>query len=438
MNDIINLIIIILLVLMNGFFVASEFAIVKLRGSRLETLIYEGNLKAKYCKSIKQDLNSYLSACQLGITLASLGLGWIGEPTISRIIAPIFSYFKLNETTLHSISFAIAFVVITSFHIVLGELVPKSLAIYNTEKVMLNTSLILIGFFKVTYPIIWIFNKSTNLFLKIFGLSLSDEIIDAHTDEEIRILVEESYKNGLIDETEQQFVDNIFDFSDKMAREIMIPRTDMACLYKNDSEERVLSTIKEQEFTRYPVCGKDKDEILGFVHIKDLYHQKLENDHINIENKIRKIIVVPETAPISKLLEKFKKEKIQIAIVMDEYGGTSGLVTIEDILEEIVGEIQDEFDEETLPIKKIDKDTYSINGIVPISEVNEYLGINLECEDFDSIGGWLYYKLGSSIKENDVIKFKNYSFTVTKLDKTRVVNVIVKRLLNDELIEAQE
>lgn len=438
MNEIINLTIIVLLILMNGFFVASEFAMVKLRSSRLEALISEGNLKAKYCKSIKKDLNSYLSACQLGITLASLGLGWIGEPTVSRVIAPVFSYLQLDETILHTVSFTIAFIVITSFHIVLGELVPKSLAIYNTEKIMLNTSIVLIIFFKVTYPIIWLFNASTNIFLKLFGLSLSDEIADPHTDEEIRILVEESYKSGLIDETEQQFVDNIFDFGDKMAREIMIPRTDMVCLYKTDSEERVLSTVKEQEFTRYPVCGRDKDEILGFVHIKDLYHQKLENNQIQIDKIVRKIICVPETASISKLLEKFKKEKLQMAIVMDEYGGTSGLVTIEDILEEIVGEIQDEFDEETTPIKKIDNDTYSITGIVPINDVNDHFGINIECEDFDSIGGWLYYKFGSALKENDTINLENYSFTVTKLDKTRVVTVIVKRIPDNEAVEAQE
>jgi Hemolysins and related proteins containing CBS domains len=438
MKEVVYLIAVFFLVLVNGFFVASEFAMVKLRSSRLEALISEGNIKAKYCKSIKKDMNSYLSACQLGITLASLGLGWIGEPALSRLISPLFSYFKLDGAILHTVSFTIAFIIITALHIVLGELVPKSLAIYSTEKVMLNTSIILIVFYKVMYPVIWLFNVSTDIFLKPFGLSQSDEIADPHTDEEIRILIEESYKSGLIDETEQQFVDNIFDFGDKMAREIMIPRTDMACLYKTDSEERVLSTVKEQEFTRYPLCGRDKDEIIGFVHIKDIYRQKLESNEIHIEKIIRKIIRVPETASISKLLEKFKREKLQMAIVMDEYGGTSGLVTIEDILEEIVGEIQDEFDEEITPIKKIDNNTYSITGIVPTSDVGDYFGINIECEDFDSIGGWLYYKFGSAIKESDTIILENYSFTVTKLDKTRVVSVIVKKIEDNEAVEAQE
>lgn len=428
MNNLISLIVVLLLVLMNGFFVASEFAMVKLRDSRLEALILEGNTRIKYCKLIKKDLNSYLSACQLGITLASLGLGWIGEPSISRIILPIFNYFKLDGHFVHTVSVSIAFILVTAIHIVLGELVPKSLAIYNTEKIMINTSIILIAFYKVMYPVIWLFNASTNLFLKPFGLSQSDEVVDAHTDEEIRILVEESYKNGLIDETEQQFVDNIFDFGDKMAREIMLPRTDMACLYKTDSEERILSTTTEEGFTRYPLCGKDKDDIIGFVHIKDIFHQKLQNNKINIDKIVRKIICVPETASISKLLEKFKREKIQIAIVMDEYGGTSGLVTIEDILEEIVGEIQDEFDEDITPIKRIDNNTFSLTGIVPIDDVNDYLDINMECEGFDSIGGWLYYKLGSAIKENSTVIFENYSFTVTKLDKSRVVTVLVKKV----------
>lgn len=424
----INIIIVFLLVFMNGFFVATEFAMVKVRKSRIETLVLEGNRAAKHTLKVVNDLNSYLSACQLGITLASLGLGWIGEPTVSDMLAPIFKLFHLPEGVTHSISFILGFAIITAFHIVLGELAPKSLAIISAEKIAMNTALPLIMFYKLTYPIMWAFNHSTDLVLKIFGISQVDEHEAAHTDEEIKLLVEDSYKHGLIDKTELTFVDNIFDFSEKTVKEIMIPRTDMACIFLEDSFDEIIAFALDEQITRYPVCKNSKDNIIGFIHIKDLYKQKIEGNNQNIEGIIRELKFVPESLSISKLLKIFKQERVQMAIIIDEYGGTAGLVTIEDILEEIVGEIQDEFDEECDEITKNEDGNYIVDGKLVLEDINELLKINIESENIDTIGGWIYSQLKSYPQVNDKINYEDYEFIILKCDRKRISKVLIKKI----------
>ncbi|AGX44012.1 hemolysin family protein [Clostridium saccharobutylicum] len=425
MNILMDIIIVFLLVFMNGFFVAAEFAMVKVRKSRVETLVSEGNTNAKHTLKVVNDLNSYLSGCQLGITLASLGLGWVGEPAVSNMLSPIFNMFNLSEGTIHSISFVLAFSIITGFHIVLGELVPKSLAIITAEKIAMYTALPLIMFYNLTYPIMWLFNHTTNFILKIFGFSQMDEHEEAHTDEEIKLLVEESYKHGLIDKTELTFVDNIFDFSEKTVKDIMIPRTDMTCIFLEDSFDEIIKYALAEQLTRYPVCKDSKDNISGFIHIKDLYRLKIEGNNENIQSIIREIKFIPESMSISELLKIFKKEKIQIAIVIDEYGGTFGLVTIEDILEEIVGEIQDEFDEETEEIKKTKEGNYIVDGKVHIEYINELLDIEIEMEHIDTIGGWIYSKLKSYPQVNDKINYKEYEFIILKCDSKRINKILI-------------
>lgn len=425
MNILIDIIIVFLLVFMNGFFVAAEFAVVKVRKSRIETLVIEGNTNAKHTLKVVNDLNSYLSGCQLGITLASLGLGWVGEPALSNILSPFFNMFNLSEVTAHSISFILAFSIITGLHIVLGELVPKSLAIITAEKIAMYTALPLIMFYNLTYPIMWLFNHTTNFILKIFGFSQMDEHDEAHTDEEIKLLVEESYKHGLIDKTELTFVDNIFDFSEKTVKDIMIPRTDMTCIFLEDSFDEIIKYALAEQLTRYPVCKDSKDNINGFIHIKDLYKLKIEGNNENIQSIVREIKFVPESMSISELLKIFKKEKIQIAIVIDEYGGTFGLVTIEDILEEIVGEIQDEFDEETEEIKKTKDGNYIVDGKVHIEDINELLDIQIEMENIDTIGGWIYSQLKSYPQVNDKINYKEYEFIILKCDSKRINKILI-------------
>ncbi len=432
MMNLLNVIIVFLLVFMNGFFVATEFAMVKVRKSRIETLVLDGDRSARHTLKVVKDLNSYLSACQLGITLASLGLGWVGEPAVSDMLMPVFKLFKLSESAVHSISFLLGFAVITAFHIVLGELVPKSLAIISAEKISMYTALPLIMFYKLTYPIMWTFNHSTNFVLKLFGFSQVDEHEAAHTDEEIKLLVEDSYKHGLIDKTELTFVDNIFDFSEKTVKEIMIPRTDMSSIYIDEPFEDIVSYTLKEQLTRYPVCKESKDSIIGLIHIKDLYKLKIEDGDKNIQSIIREIKYVPEYLSISELLKIFKRDKVQMAIVIDEYGGTSGLVTIEDILEEIVGEIQDEFDEETEDIKKVEEDTYIVDGKVIIEDINEFLDTEIEAENIDTIGGWIYSQLKSYPQINDKISYKQYDFIILKCDRKRINKILIKNKVQNK------
>lgn len=413
---------------MNGFFVATEFAMVKVRKSRIETLTLEGNKNAKHTLKIVKDLNSYLSACQLGITLASLGLGWVGEPAFADMLRPLINFLNLPDITLHSIAVVLGFLIITGLHIVLGELAPKSLAIIGAEKIAIYTALPLMGFYKITYPIMWTFNHSTNLVLKIFGISQVEEQEAAHTDEEIKLLVEDSYKHGLIDQTELTFVDNIFDFSEKTVREIMIPRTDMACIFIEDTFDEIIQYVLEEQLTRYPVCRDSKDNVIGFIHIKDLFKLKFEGNE-NIEGIIREIKFVPESLSISELFKNFKKEKSQMAIIIDEFGGTSGLVTTEDILEEIVGEIQDEFDDDgEEDIRETENGSYVVDGKVLLGDINELLDTDIEDENIDTIGGWIYSQLKSYPKTKEKISYKQYEFIILKCDRKRINQVLVKKV----------
>jgi CBS domain containing-hemolysin-like protein len=428
MINLINIIIVFLLVFMNAFFVATEFAMVKVRKSRIETLAVDGDKTAKNTLTVVKNLNAYLSACQLGITLASLGLGWVGEPAVARMLEPLFELFNMPAALVHSISFIIGFSLITAFHIVLGELAPKSLAIISAEKIAMKTALPLIMFYRVTYPIMWAFNHSTNLILKIFGISQVDEAEEAHTDEEIKLLVEDSYKHGLIDKTELTLVDNIFDFTETTVKDIMIPRTDMACIFIDDPFDKIVSYTLDNQFTRYPICKGSKDNVIGFVHLKDLYKHQVEGTNRNIESIIREVNFIPESKSISALLKLFKKEKSQIAVIIDEYGGTSGLVTVEDILEEIVGEIQDEFDEEGNEIIKTEDGSYIVEGKVLIETVMDLIDADIEVENIDTIGGWIYSQLKTYPKINDKLIHENYEFIVLKCDKKRISKVQIKKL----------
>lgn len=345
MNITVSLIGTILLVGINGFFVASEFSMVKVRRTRLKTMANDGNKMAARTIGIVDQLNAYLSACQLGITLTSLGLGWIGEPVVSWLLMPVFKWFNMPENVTYSIPFIVGFSIITTLHIVLGELVPKSLAIVRAEKIANYTALPLIVFYKITYPIIWLFNKVTELILRMIGIRQIDNHDLAHTDDEIRLLVEDSYRHGLIDETEMQFVDNVIDFSDTYIEEIMIPKEKMITVKETDFIESINKMILKSkiEHTRYPVYSK-KNTIIGFIHIKDLYQELLSKKDKSVKEIIRPIRFVSKNTFISKVLKSFQKENDHLVIIEDDYNTILGMATMEDILEEIVGEIDDEFD----------------------------------------------------------------------------------------------
>lgn len=431
-----NLFLVMLLVLMNGFFVATEFAIVKVRASRLEALVQEGDNKAKYAKTLTDNLDAYLSVTQLGITLASLGLGWIGEPAVAKMLEPLFHVFGVPAEMGHTISFVVGFSIITALHIILGELAPKSLAIQKAEAVTLFAAVPMIAFHKLMYPAVWLLNHVANWVIHVLGFQVAGEAEEAHTEDELMILMEESHRQGLIDKTELTFVDNVFDFADRSVREIMIPRTDMICVYVEDSFQDNLNTALENHFTRYPVCDEDKDNIIGFLHIKDLLRAMKNDKKTTIKPLVRKILSVPESMPISNLLKMLQKQKAQLAIVVDEYGGTAGMVTLEDILEELVGEIQDEFDEETpLVINKGDN-VYSVDAKLLLEEVNDMLEMKLDSDSFDTIGGWLYSKIEIPPKIGETIEFNGDAFIVEEVDNVRITRVLIK--LNRKLVEEHD
>ncbi len=419
-------ILVILLVMMNGFFVAAEFAIVKIRSSRLETLINEGNSRAKYAKALTDHLDASLSVTQLGITLASLGLGWVGEPAVATILVPVLKFFNLNPDMTHSIAVVVGFSIITAMHIVLGELAPKSMAIQKAESVVLNISLPMLIFHRIMWPAVWILNHVANWVITHLGFEVSSESEEAHSEEEIRLLMEESHKHGYIDKTELTFVDNVFDLSDMTVREIMIPRTDMICLNLEDSFDENVKIALEEQMTRYPVYLEDKDNILGFLHIKDLIQPLYDKKDIDIKSLVRKITVVPESMPVRNLLKLMQTKKLQLVIVVDEYGGTAGMVTLEDIVEEIVGEIQDEFDEERPAIEKRSEKLYSVDAKMLLDDLNEMLGTNINEENIDTIGGWLSTQVETPPKIGQKASFGDDEFFVEEVDRVRITRVLVK------------
>ncbi|WP_438445545.1 hemolysin family protein [Gorillibacterium sp. sgz5001074] len=424
-----NLILVLVFVGLNGFFVAAEFAYVKVRASRIDALAEEGRVLAKYAQRILRNLNAYLSACQLGITLTSLILGWLGEPTVSRLLEPVFNRMGLPEAANHTISFIIAFAVITAFHITLGEQFPKTYAIRQSEAITLWTALPVIGFNYIMYPFIWFLNGASNWLLRRSGIEPEVGHESAHTEEEIRVLMQESHKSGLIDKAEMTLMDNIFEFSETTAREIMIPRTEMACLYANLPIEDNIEIALNEMRTRFPVCDPDKDNIIGYIHIKDLFNPR---DRIrDIRSILRPLTTVPESISISALLANMQRKKHQMALLIDEYGGTAGLVTVEDILEEIVGEIQDEFDEERPSIEIREEDTFSVDGLLLIADFNDYFGTEISTEEYDTIGGWVYSQVEIPPRKNDRIVYEKFEYTIEETDHLRIARLKVRKLKQD-------
>ena len=423
---ILDLLLVVFLIFMNGFFVAAEFCCVKMRSSRLETMIAEGSSRAKYAKQLTDHLDSSLSVTQLGITLASLGLGWVGEPAVAQLILPLTRSVGLSDDVGHTVALAIAFSLITSLHIVLGELTPKSMAIANVERIMLAIAFPMVLFGKVMKPFVWILNTVANHISRHLGYEMTGENEDAHTEEEIRLLMKESYRQGLINSTEADFVDNVFSFTELNAREIMVPRTDMICLYLDDTPAERIKTILEEQQTRYPVCYEDKDHIIGFIHVKDLLPPLVRGETLNLRRYIRKALIVPESMDGSVLLRTMQAQGSQLAIVVDEYGGTAGMVTVEDIVEQIVGDIRDEFDEERGSLEWRGEDLGSIDAKLLLEEVNDLLGIRIEDEDVDSIGGWIYDRLGEAPRVGHMTAHTGTLFFVEEVDGVRITRVLVR------------
>jgi CBS domain containing-hemolysin-like protein len=431
----INLLLIVLLIALTAFFVATEFAIVKVRISKIDQLISEGKKGALSAKKVVTHLDEYLSACQLGITITALGLGWLGEPTVEKLLHPLFEYFELNESITHILSFGIAFALVTFLHVVVGELAPKTVAIQKAEAVTLLFAVPIIWFYKLMYPFIWFLNGSARVLVGLFGLKPASEHEVAHSEEELRILLSESYKSGEINKNELKYMNNIFEFDERIAKEIMVPRTEIVTISINDTFSDVIKIIKSEHYTRYPVVDGDKDHIRGFINVKE-FLTALQGTNVDEDFKLEKfinpIIRVIETVPIHDLLVKMQKERSHIAILMDEYGGTSGLVTVEDIIEEIVGEIRDEFDEDEVPvIRKLAENHFIIDSKLLIEDVNNLLGTDLSHEDVDTIGGW-FLTNNINAEADSVIEIEGYIFKVQSKDGHQIHYLEVKK--SNELV----
>ncbi|MET3729848.1 CBS domain containing-hemolysin-like protein [Fictibacillus halophilus] len=432
--EIINLIMVAILIALTAFFVATEFAIVKIRTTRLDQLVTEGNTKAVAARKVVGNLDEYLSACQLGITITALGLGWLGEPTVEHLLHPLFVELDLSESVSSILSFIIAFALITFLHVVIGELAPKTLAIQKAEAVTLRIAKPIMFFYKIMYPFIKTLNGSARIFTGWFGLKPASEHELAHSEEELRLILSESYKSGEINQSEFKYVNNIFQFDDRTAKEIMVPRVDMITLDKSETVKESIAVVTEENYTRYPIVDGDKDSVVGMVNMKQVLTDFVngKNPDASLEEYVRPVIQVFETMPIHDLLLKMQKERVHMAILIDEYGGTSGLVTVEDILEEIVGEIRDEFDEDEVPdIKKVDENRTILDGKVLISEVNDLFGLNINDEDVDTIGGWILSEK-IEIKMDDEVSVENYRFKILEIDGYHVKSLEVLKVKNEE------
>jgi len=339
------LLLVIFLVLLNAFFVAAEYALVKVRQTRLTQLVKEGkNKQAQNAQKVTRQLDAYLSACQLGITIASLGLGWMGEPVISSFIQPILAWLQMPLHFTEPISLVLAFALIAYVHIVFGEIAPKTIAIQKAEYTSMSVAAPLIWVYTLASPVIRLLNGAASLLLRLAGIEPVTKHESAHTEEEIRQLISQSHQSGHIDQTELALVDNIFSFSERLAREIMVPHHDMICLCDQEPYEKNLQVVRTYRHSRFPVAHKDKNGLIGFVHASDFYLQAMSKNQHGLQPILRPLLTVPETMEISHILRLMQKKRSQMAIVIDEHGGTCGLLTMEDILEELVGEIQDEFD----------------------------------------------------------------------------------------------
>lgn len=424
-----NLLLIFVLIAFSAFFVAIEFAMVRVRPSRLFQLEKAGHKNAASARTITTHLDSYLSACQLGITITSLGLGWLGEPTVLKIMAPVVAKLQLPDSAAHIISFVLAFSVVTYINVVIGELFPKSIAIRYAERVTLSLSKPLILFYKITFPFIWVLNHAARLVARLYGVKSTDTNDSALSEEELQLLLKESYQNGEINKTEYRYVQRIFEFDNRLANEVMVPRTEMVALSEDMPLKEAIAEISSNRYTRFPIIKDgDKDMIVGFIHAKQILTDCIRDNCIDespLKTYIQPIIHVMETIPIQLLLIRMQKERTSIAILHDEFGGTAGLVTVEDILEEIVGDIMDEFDVDEIPsIQKIAENHYMFDSKLHINEVNRLLSISIENDEMHTIGGWLF-SMSSELRVGDTIEYDGYLFKAADVQNGHISSIEV-------------
>ncbi|MBQ8460530.1 HlyC/CorC family transporter [bacterium] len=423
-----NWFIVFILLLVNAFFVAAEFAIVRSRRAKIEQLTKDGNVDAKLALKALEDMNFFIAAVQVGVTIASIGIGWFGSPTVERMVTPLLEQFPSAQIYVAPVTAIFAFIIVTFLHVVIGEQVPKCIALQYPERISLYVAKPMDLFMTISKPFVWVLNKSCNGILKLLRVPISSARV-VHTIEDLDLLVDTSYDEGVLNETEKDMIHNVFNFSDLTAREVMIPRTDMVCVPIDMPFDELNKMAMENQYTRYPVYDGDIDHITGLIHVKDLYSLSLKDEVCPIEKLQRKVMLVPETITMDNLVREFKKNKGQMAIVVDEFGGTSGIITLEDVMEEIFGDVQDEFDEEVeFDIKEIKPNHYLANAMMRLDEFAQYFDIpeeNMEDEDVDTIAGLVVKELGRIAQLDDVVKYGDFTFTVKEIDGARITKLLI-------------
>src|SRR5438093_1527926 len=417
------------LVLVNGFCVAAEFALVKIRTSHLKTMAASGSKRAGLLRMIKENMNAYLSACQVGITMASLGLGWLGEPFLARMLQPFFALAGIESPAVtKSISFALAFSAITFLHIVVGEQAPKILAIRKAMPAALFVSAPLRWFYVIFKPAIWFLNGASNWVLRrILRVEPIAEGELAHSEEELRLIVRESEKSAEVTPLGRELVFNVLDLRDRVVRDIMTPRGEIVYFDLEDDFDTNVKKAIDSKHTRFPLCRENLDNTVGLIHIKELLPM-MRDPHPDLLEIKREVIPVPEMMPLEKLLKLFLSKHAHLALVVDEFGGTVGMVTLENVLEELVGDIQDEFDFEKEEFREISPNEFSVDGALGLYELNDLVKLDLESADVSTIGGYVTHLLGHLPKTGEQVKIDGYLVTVSQADSRRVKQLHFKKL----------
>jgi len=416
------------LVLANGFFVAAEFSLVSIRRTRIEELIAQGNTGAQTVQRAIQDPTRFIAAVQVAITMASLGLGWLAEPALADLLAPVFEllFGRWGGEAGHLIASVFTFVVITFVLIVVGELIPKSIALQRTESTALfvaGPTLLAAQLFR---PLVWALNHTSNALLRLMGLNPTTEHSQVHSIEELKLLVDDSQQGGVLENGEKEMLHAVFDFGDVLARQVMVPRTEMVCVDADSPLEQVIQMAATHAMGKFPVYEDDLDHIVGILHTKDLVrvvHQEGQSTQTNVRGLLREVLFVPETIRASELLVRFRARKQHIAILLDEYAGTAGLVTLADLLEEIVGQVDDAFDQEEPDIQRLPDGSALINGLTPIDEVNEVFDLRLSDPNYETIAGYILGRIGRVAQVGDEVDAGSARLRVEAMDKLRIARV---------------
>lgn len=429
-DPLLQIFVVFLLVFLNAFFVSAEFAIVKVSGASIEKLARKGNRRAKVALLILRHMDTYLSACQVGITLASLGLGWVGEPFLARLLFPLFHAAGVgSDTVVHTVSFVIAFSIITFLHIVLGEMAPKSFAIRRPTNVAIQCALPLRLFYLLFLPAIRVLNGSAILTLRAFGLPMTEPFEHTLSVLEMRDHFSKSAERGEMTPHQTRMLERVLDFHGREAHQIMVPRTDMVVLSAKSDAEENLKTAEECGFTRFPLCEGSIDRIIGFVHAKDLYRAtRKTKGPVNLRSLKRGVLFFPEHNPLETILEEFQQKKVHLGIVLDEYGGTLGMLTLEDVIEELVGEIQDEFDREEPHVQRVGRYEFLLDGGCPVAECGDLTGVALPETGADTVAGVLLDTVGDLPKIGTRMELEGAILVVEELEEHRITRI---RLIRD-------